>query len=109
MAIEYLDDLQYSDDRKGPFALYIYNAEGFHAGAQWFSRAPLRYPDEEITVEKATNLARVAFMSGKEVRVTDSGDRLVYHCKDWKCLWPDGGNHGDFWNQIQEAKPEVKR
>lgn len=36
-----LTELQYSTDRKGPWALYIYNPRGYHNGAVWFRDKPL--------------------------------------------------------------------
>jgi hypothetical protein len=58
-----LTELQYSDERTGPFKLYLYNRNGFHSGAQWF-----------------------------QVRVTDGGDWLVFHANDEKILYPKAGN-----------------
>jgi len=95
---EYLSTLQYSNDREGPWRLYIYEADGFHRGGQWFRKPPLKYADEEITAIEALKLAAFALRDKKEIRVCDGGDALVYHAKDGKCLYPpDGGN---FWMEI---------
>lgn len=89
-----LTELQYSNDRKGPWRLYVYNPNGYHNGGQYFSRR-LRYPDEEITVSAAKELCDRAELEDREVRVTDGGDMLVYHSKGGKVLY----GHS-FWGDI---------
>lgn len=91
-----LTELQYSDERTGPFKLYLYNRDGFHSGAQWFEDQP-KYPEEEITTFEAFTKATDAVARGYEVRVTDGGDFLVFHADDGKVLYPAGG---DFWKEI---------
>ena len=96
MPIHTLTKLQYSKDRKGPFALYIYemNSE-YHSRPTWFQDEP-KYPEEgEITTERAHAIAKGAFMQGREVRVTDSGDMLVFHAKGKKVLYGE-----QFWEEI---------
>lgn len=93
-----LTELQYSNDRKGPFKLYIYDSTGYHQGPQWFRRPPLQYPDEEITAHEAMVRALEAFAIGCEIRITDGGDMLVYHAKDRKVLYPQP--IGNFWNEM---------
>jgi hypothetical protein len=96
-----LTELQYSDDRKGPFRLYIYGPDGLHSGAQWFRAVP-KYPDEEITGTEAMVRALEAFGQGLEVRITDGGDMLVYHAKDGKVLYPQP--IGNFWAEVCGVK-----
>jgi hypothetical protein len=91
-----LTELQYSTDRKGPWKLYVYGANGYHSGGQWFSKA-VRYPDEEITVAQAKGSCDLAVASGYEVRVCDGGDLLVYHAKDGKVLYGE-----TFWLEIAQ-------
>ena len=93
-----LTELQYSNDRIGPFRLYIYNRHGYHSGGQWFRRLPLKYPDEEISCREAMVLALEAAADGLEVRITDSGDMLIYHCKGANVLYPKPV--GNFWKDI---------
>ena len=90
-----LTELQYSKDRQGPFALYIYepNSE-FHRGKRWFENKP-KYPDEEITTATAHACVNEAIQAGREVRVTDGGDMLVYHWKGGKVLYGE-----TFWEDL---------
>ena len=97
MHIETLTQLQYSTDRKGPFALYVYDANGYHRGPQWFRDKP-KYPDEEITTAQAHNRAFAANAKQLEVRVTDPGDMLVFHCKDGKVLYGE-----NFWHEVGDS------
>lgn len=95
MTIEHLTKLQYSIDRKGPWKLYIYDMGGqYHRGGVWFTRV-VRYPNEEISVEKAKALANRALAEGREVRICDGGDMLVFHAKGNEMLC--GGN---FFKEI---------
>ena len=82
-----LTELQYSDDRKGPWKLYVYKADGYHNGGVWF-RAKPEYPREEITSEKALEFTKSAMRKKHEVRICDGGDMLVLHAKDGKTLYP---------------------
>jgi hypothetical protein len=94
-----LTELQYSHDRKGPFRLYIYepNSE-CHCGGIWFQRVP-QYPEEgEISCAEAMVLALEAQSAGREVRICDAGDMLVYHQKGGKILYPQP--IGNFWSEI---------
>lgn len=91
-----LTQLQYSVDRKGPWKLYIFelNSE-YHRGGVWFMEKP-KYPEEgEITIAKASLLVMEAIKDGREIRVCDGGDMLVYH-------WRNGRvEHGEnFWTEI---------
>jgi hypothetical protein len=98
MSTYHLTELQYSDDLKGPWALYIYGLSGYHSGAQWFARK-IRYPDEEITITEAKKRMKDAMRACAEIRVCDSGDMLVFHAQNGKVL------HGDnFWKDITEEK-----
>lgn len=90
-----LTELQYSTDRNGPFALYVYGMNGYHSGAQWFSKAP-KYPDEEITAKEARASSDLAVAVGYEVRVCDGGDMLVYHAKDSAVLYGF-----TFWSEVE--------
>jgi hypothetical protein len=95
MPIEHLTELQYSSDRKGPFALVIYEPDSqYHAREQWFRNVP-KYPDEEISSWEALQQAQIAVAARREVRVCDGGDRLVYHAKDGKVLYGE-----KFWEEI---------
>ena len=93
-----LTELQYSTDRKGPFALYIYGPDGLHSGKTWFMRVP-QYPEEgEISCTEAMVRALEAAAQGMEVRICDGGDMLIYHCKGPEVMWPKP--IGNFWKEI---------
>lgn len=95
MATFILDQLQYADDRKGPFRLYIFDKDGMHNGSRWFRKFP-KY-SEEITIPAAQVITEEAVTLRKEVRITDSGDMLVYHAIDGKVVYPA---QGDFWQEV---------
>ncbi len=96
--IHTLTELQYSADISGPLKLYIYGEDGYHRGFEWFSRKP-KYPDEEITVERARVDTIVAVMAGREVRITNGSDFLVFWAKDGKVLFPKEGVE-KFWKAV---------
>lgn len=96
MTTEMLSELVYSMDIRGPLALYIYRSDGYHTGKVWFQKKP-RYPDEEITVERARELVDAAIIRGVEVRICNSGDFLVFHAKGGSVLFPF---EGDFWKDL---------
>jgi hypothetical protein len=93
--IETLTQLQYSDDRWGPFALYIYEPGGeFHTGKQWFENVP-RYPDEVISTAEAKARVEKVIAEKRHVRICDRGDMLVFHSEDGKILFGE-----KFWEEI---------
>jgi hypothetical protein len=99
MPIETLTQLRYSEDRQGPWRLYIYEPNSqYHRGGQWFRNRP-QYPDEEITTERAHSLATEAFAAGREVRICDGGDMLVFHAKGNAVLYG-----ATFWEDITRSK-----
>ncbi len=96
MPIETLTQLQYSQDRQGPWRLYIYepNSE-YHRGGVWFMAVP-RYPEDgEIPTARAQLICHEAFLAGREVRICDGGDMLVFHAKDKRVLYGE-----KFWEEI---------
>jgi hypothetical protein len=101
MPIETLIALQYSQDRKGPFQLYIYepNSE-YHRGGVWFENKP-KYPEEEITTEIAQSRVWQAMTEKREVRICDGGDMLVFHAKDGRIIYPP--KPADFWEEVSKA------
>lgn len=88
-----LTKLQYAAPGAGPWRLYIY-ADGKHGGGQWFRKGPLQYPDEEITFAAALKRMQKAFKLKREIRVTDSGDKLVFRAQYGIVVY----GHG-FWEQ----------
>jgi hypothetical protein len=100
MPIERLDKLQYSVDRKGPWQLYIYlpNSD-YHQGGIWFEAKP-KYPEEEISTPEAMKRTFKAMAEGREVRIVDGGDQLVFHAQHGKVLYPAAP--ADFWAEITQ-------
>lgn len=86
------------DVAKGPWALYIYDATGYHDGKRWFRVGKAKYPAEEISFARAKQYAEIAVGKGLEVRVCDGMDHLVFHSERGKIL-----HGGTFWN---EANPD---
>jgi hypothetical protein len=87
-----LVDLQHSDDRDGPWKLYVYQENGYHTGGVWFYRTP---KNGDMDTMEAMALADIAIEENREVRVCDGGDMLVFHF--------DGRDvrHGaNFWDDV---------
>ena len=97
MPIETLTELQYSEDEKGPWQLYIYRADGMgYQTNTWFARK-IDYPGEEINVHEARDLTRAAFDSGREIRIVDGGDMLVFHAIGNRVLYGQ-----QWWKKVME-------
>ncbi|HKM84021.1 MAG TPA: hypothetical protein VJY15_24065, partial [Candidatus Acidoferrum sp.] len=62
---------------------------------KWFVRGELKYPDEEITLENAKELVKDAMVEGREVRICDVGNMLVFHAERGIVLY---GN--EFWREV---------
>lgn len=93
-----LSELQYSTDRKGPWRLYVYNADGTgYEVRQYFSRH-IRYPDEEVPIQTAKQLTDAALAKNREVRITDGGDFLVFHAQHGRIVYGE-----NFWKEIGAA------
>ena len=91
-------DLVKGEVGKGPWKLYIYREDGYHEGAQWFRLGKAKYPNEEISFARAKQYAEVAVGRGREVRITNGGDELVFHSLRGKVVFG-----ATFWN---EASPD---
>ena len=92
-----LTELVRSEDRSGPFVLYVYGFNGYHSGKRYFRRKgePMKYPDEEIALTAAYEQTKLAMAEGREVRVCDPGDALVFHSDGQTVL------HGaNFWKAV---------
>ena len=97
MATFTLDTLQYSDDRKGPWRIYVYqpNSE-YHSGGIGFRKGPAKYPDEELSFMAAKVKCANAMRNGRQVRIVDGGDMLVFHAKGAVVLYGE-----TFWEDLQ--------
>jgi hypothetical protein len=97
--IEHLTQLQHSDVLEGPFALYIYEANSeYHRGPLWFTNKSNRPAEDEIPISVARRKVEEALIEGREIRIVDRGDMLVFHAKSGKVLYP---NHPEkFWEEM---------
>lgn len=116
MPVHTLTELQYSQNRKGPWVLYIFEPDSeYHSAGIWFCTArdyyfcrvdPIKcsgkpkYPDEEEGVISVKVKCAAAMRAGREVRICDTGDNLVFHAKGARVLFGE-----NFWREItQEVK-----
>ena len=83
---------------EGPWKLYIYGTNHFYGITKWFRKGEIKYPDEEITFDRAKGRADNAIQLEMEVRVCDGMDNLVFHSINGKIVYGS-----TFWN---EAKPD---
>ena len=90
-----LSELQYTETGDGPWKLYLYNDDGFHGRAKWFRLGEMKYPNEEITPAEAKEKADANHAIGREVRITNGGDMLVYHSVDGAVAYGE-----NFWKEI---------
>jgi len=91
-----LTELQHSEEREGPFRLYVFEPDSeFHRGGVWFSDKP-KYPEEgEITTIEAFRRCAEAQAEERQVRICDGGDMLVFHARGEQVL------HGaTFWKDV---------
>ena len=95
MEIFTLNQKVYSQDKEGPWVLYIFDSSGYHKGKQWFAKE-IKYTDEEIPIDKARSLAAGAMARNQEVMVCDGGDNIVFHHKDGHTVYGE-----NFWREIQ--------
>jgi hypothetical protein len=94
-----INDMVHAEEvGKGPWKLYIFGRDHMHSGGQWFTVGRIKYPDEEITFDRAKGRADNAIQLEMEVRVCDGMDNLVFHSINGKVVYGS-----TFWN---EAKPD---
>lgn len=93
-----LNQLCYARTGKGPWRLYIYDAEGYHGGGFWFRRGAMQYPEEEISWEEAWQRTALAMVRHQEVRITNAGDELVFHGVNGQVVYGIG-----FWQEVSNS------
>jgi hypothetical protein len=99
MATHNLSELQYSEDRQGPWKLYVYEPYSeYHRGGVWFRRGKAKYPDEELGFTAAKVKCANAMRNNREVRICDGGDNLVFHAQGSRILFGE-----KFWDEIGPA------
>jgi hypothetical protein len=95
----HLTKLIHAEPVKGDmYRLYRFGADGYHSGAQWFTSGEIRWPDEQIDVVQAKQLAEETMREGHEVRITDVSDFLVFHAVDGRQVLPP--ENVDFWSLV---------
>lgn len=87
-----LTELQHAEPGDGPWKLYVYRRDGYHDGGIWFRKGPAAYPDEELSFAAAKVKCANALRNGREVRICDGGDLLVFHAKAGKIIFGE-----KFW------------
>lgn len=82
MSVHHLTKLLYSNDTTGPWKLYVFEKNSaYHRCGVWFMEKP-EYPEEgEITIAVAAERVDDAMADGREVRICDGGDMLVFHAR----------------------------
>lgn len=97
--IDTLTQLRHSEDRQGPWKLYVYESGGrYHSRGIWFRRGPAKYPDEELGYAAAKAKCANAGRNGREVRICDGGDMLVFHAIGTRILFGE-----NFWSDLDKT------
>lgn len=87
----------------GPWRLYVFGRDNKHSGGKWFRRGKCKYPAEEISRADARERADAAIVIGREVRICDGMDHLVFHSVNGEVVFG-----GTFWNQVNPDPAAVK-
>lgn len=69
------------DEGLYPLRLYVFDADGMHDGGKWLR-------SESQLSDAMAGPIRVAVEAKREVRITDTGDSLVFHARDGEILFP---------------------
>ena len=96
------EEVVYSDDWSGPLKLYVYAADGYHHGGQWFREHPV-YPTEEKTSAQIRPLVETAIVAKLEVRITNADDFLIFLAKEGQILFP--AEPSWFWAAVGAPDP----
>ena len=64
-----------------PMYLYEYGADGMHSGRQYINN------DTELRAMMASVVTQ-AMREGREIRITDTGDHLIFHAEHGRVVWP---------------------
>ncbi len=70
-----------------PLRGYVYDANGYHSG-------PIELDLPGVFERFLDRIAQPAIDEGREVRITDRWDFMVFHSKDGKILWPTPERNG---------------
>jgi hypothetical protein len=92
-----LSQLHYSEGLgEAPLALYIFRPDGLHTGAHYIANDA--HEDREIAPADARFVAEHNMDAGREIRITNSADHLVFHAKDGKVIYP--ADPEAFWKAV---------
>ena len=64
-----------------PMRLYVYGHNGRHSGGTWL------YTEAELH-DAMTTVVKPALADKREVRITDSGDCMIFHAENGRIVWP---------------------
>ena len=96
MGVHTLTKLQYSEDHRGPWQLYVYSPSGRgYEVKTWFAKQ-VKFPGEEITFDAAEQIMQTAMKEKQEIRICDGGDMLVFHALNGEVLYGK-----DFWESAE--------
>ena len=88
--------LVYEDKLGGWLRLFIFGFDGYHSAGILFGR-DVTFPD--LTIAAARRTVEAAMADGREVRITNGGDFLVFHAKDNKLIYP--ADAAAFWREVE--------
>lgn len=75
-----MEDTTIRVEMEFPCFLYIYELDGFHRGYEVIES------DEEL--KASAGKIKAAIQEGREVRITDLGDYLLFHAEKGQILFP---------------------
>jgi len=100
---ELSDLIQTEEVDAGPWRIYVYGRDKYHSGGNWFRAGKRKYPEEEITFANAKERSEIAIAAGREVRICDGMDHLVFHAVNGEVVFGS-----TFWNQASPDPKAVK-
>jgi hypothetical protein len=96
--------LVYDDEMSGRLRLYILDHNGNHRGGLLFG-PDVTFPD--LPVASARRHAEAAMVAGREVRITNGSDHLVFHAADNKVIHPPDAEA--FWRDVEKKTHAIGR
>jgi hypothetical protein len=99
-----VDGLIYDDKMSGWLRLYIYQRNGYHSGGLWFG-PDVTFPD--LSVASARRCTEAAMADGREVRITNGSDFLVFHARGNELIHPSDAQA--FWSDVERKGHAVGR
>lgn len=97
--IHRLTELVYSAEISESLKLYVYDRRSEHYYESVWFRRHVRYPAEEIGTHAAKAMALKAIAEGRQVRITNADDFLVFHAQAGQVIYPADAEA--FWQQVE--------